>query len=158
MTAALMNFERIRATMLLCFRTRVFTLTVLAVVLLGCNSLRPVRQAQVTIDLYSGRADNPTWMLSPADTQTLLGKVSALAPVDYTELSPGNLGYRGFVVELESPGERVRAYQGVVAWQRGEVVVYADPERTIELWLLGTGRQQLEPSLYQTIRSAVMQP
>jgi len=90
--------------------------------------------------LYSGRADNPTWMLSPADTQTLLDNVSALAPVDTTELSPGNLGYRGFVVELEGSGERMRAYQGVVAWQRRQVVAYADPERTIELWLLATGR------------------
>ena len=139
-----MNVERIRATMPLRFRTCVFTLTVLAAVLLGCGSLRPVRQAQVTIDLYSGRsgsrADNPTWMLSPADTQTLLDNVSALAPVDTTELSPGNLGYRGFVVELEGSGERLRAYQGVVAWQRRQVVAYADPERTIELWLLATGR------------------
>ena len=153
-----MNVERIRATMPLRFRTCVFTLTVLAVALLGCGSLRPVRQAQVTIDLYSGRADNPTWMLSPADTQTLLANVSSLAPVDTTELSPGNLGYRGFVVELEGSGERLRAYQGVVAWQRRQVTVYADPERTIELWLLATGRQQLEPLLYQTIQSAIMQP
>lgn len=158
MTATLMNCERIRATMPLRFRTCVFTLTVVAAVLLGCSSLRPARQAQVTIDLYSGRADNPTWMLSPADTQTLLGKVSALAPVDYTELSPGNLGYRGFVVELEGPGERLRAYQGMVVWERGQVMAYADPERTIELWLLGTGRQQLDPPLFQTIQSAIIQP
>ncbi len=140
------------------FRTCVLTLTVLAAVLLGCSSLRPGRQAQVTIDLYSGRPDNPTWMLSPADTQTLLGHVSALAPVDYTELSPGNLGYRGFVVELEGPGEQIRAYQGVVTRQNGQSEAYADPERTTELWLLTTGRQQLEPSLYQSIQSAIMQP
>ena len=140
------------------FRTCLLTLTVLATVLLGCASLRPARQTQVTIDLYSGRADNPTWTLSPADTQILLDQVSALAPVDEAAQSPGNLGYRGFVVELKDPVEQVRAFQGLVTRQNGQVVVYADPERTVELGLLATGRQQLEPSLYQTIQTAVMQP
>lgn len=138
------------------FRTCLFTLTILAAVLLGCGSARPGQQAQVTIDLYSGRADNPAWTLAPADTQVLLGKVSALTPLEQANLPPGNLGYRGFVVELPNAGERLRAYQGRVVWERGQTMAYADPERTIELWLLATGRQQLDPSLFETIKSAVI--
>lgn len=130
----------------------------LAAVLTGCSSLRPGRQAQVTIDLYSGRADNPTWTLSPADTQTFLDRLADLKSINHAEPPPGNLGYRGLVVEMEGPSQRLRAFRGVVASENGEVASYADPERSIELWLLSTGSQQLEPSLYESIRSTVAQP
>jgi hypothetical protein len=127
--------------------------------LLSCAT-SPAPQARVTVDLFSGRSDAPTWLLSSAETDAFTTQLSALPPTQTTALPPTVLGYRSFVVDLvqADTGERqrIRAYHGVVSREASRgTSYYADPQRTIEHWLLATGRPYLDPPLYQVIATAV---
>jgi hypothetical protein len=118
------------------------------------GSATPV-SANITVDLFSGRADNPAWSLSAAETSLLLAKLAALPPTQQLP-PPSQLGYRGMQIELvDASGrasQRLHAYQGIVARETAQgTQYYADPQRTIERWLLSIGQSQLDPGLYQII-------
>ena len=55
---------------------------------------------RVHLDIFSGRPD-PTWILTPNDERELIERLQAnpsiMLPVN---ASVGDLGYRGFVIEL----------------------------------------------------------
>ena len=126
----------------------------LALPALACGSspAPPVAApAQVELDIFSGRP-NPTWTLSDADDADLRARLAALPSASAATLH-SDLGYRGLIVRLADP-----AGPQVVRIQRGHVQAdgaeppaegnRADSGRSLERWLLGTGRSGLEPGLY----------
>jgi hypothetical protein len=103
----------------------------------------------VELDIFSGMP-NPTWALSPSAGSAFLARLAALPPA--AEYSfPGNLGYRGFVVEI-APGSTARLQNGVVRRSVGDSVNYlADPGRSLERFLLDSGRSVLSPEVLATV-------
>ena len=112
--------------------------------------------ARVEVDLYSGRP-NPAWHLTAAETQSLLERCDASPSLPKTVAgahTPEGLGYRGLKVDLLR-GDRIQT----LSVGDGKVVIEVpsscqqyqlqDPERQLERWLLQTGREHLDPDLYQ---------
>jgi hypothetical protein len=116
-------------------------------------------QMQVELDVFSGRP-NPQWNLTTEERAELNRLLQAL-PEAKTEkpLLPG-LGYRGFIVtalEDKATGcsEIVIFKKYVSAKCNGKLLQFTDKDRTLERWLLQTGRSHLEDSFYQQINSAI---
>jgi len=129
----------------------------LALLLAGCGSASP--GAEVTLGIYSGLPD-PSWSLTGSQARTLAGMLDRLEPVE-GQLPEGGLGYRGFAVELAGSdmGEAVRADAGLVEVTRlGGTRLYQDPERSVERWLLETGRDSLTPEIVQEIEHSLQEP
>ncbi|MFI4987922.1 MAG: hypothetical protein ACHQF3_10815 [Alphaproteobacteria bacterium] len=105
----------------------------------------------MTLDIFSGRP-NPRWALAAGEASSLAERLAALPRKEGAEAEPPGLGYRGLLVEfaegprIETP---VRVYRGSVL--RG-VVRFADPGRTLERWLLETGRNAIPPELAAALR------
>jgi hypothetical protein len=121
----------------------------------SCGGPATPTSANVTVDLFSGRADNPAWSLSTAETSLLLAKLAALPPTQPLP-PPSQLGYRGMQIEIvDASGrvsQRLHAYDSIVVWETAQgTQYYADPQRSIERWLLSIGQSQLDPGLYQII-------
>lgn len=132
-----------------------------ALLMIGCGAPRQPLSARVTLDIFSGRADAPTWSLSAAQTRSLTKMLSGLQSVEGMQLQPGGLGYRGFWVDWVGPGanERVRAYAGLVERASLQAThIYADPQRSVERWLLATGRGTLDAQLAQAVEAALQEP
>ncbi|MGI5916510.1 MAG: hypothetical protein ACOX9A_08690 [Anaerolineae bacterium] len=102
----------------------------------------------VTLQIYSGRPD-PTWTLDDAQIEELEALWRAL-PEGSPVSDPGSLGYRGFHVAEAGAEPYLYVYPHVV-----RVVTddkddrRADPGRTVERYLLDTGRDVLEEGLYE---------
>ena len=119
------------------------------------------QSAVVVLDVFSGRP-NPTWSLDAEPTAALRSLLAALpstpaaAPLD-------GLGYRGFLVELKDQTgatvERLSAYRGLVQRQPGDPsAVLLDPGRTVERFLLDSGRSQLDPALFNDVELQLNMP
>ena len=125
----------------------------------GCAGQAAPTSANITAELFSGRADNPAWSLSAAETSLLVAKLAALPPTQQLP-PPPQLGYRGMQIELVDAGgrvsQRLHADQGLVARETAQgTQYYADPQRSIERWLLSIGQPQLDPGIYQIIEAAL---
>lgn len=116
-------------------------------------------QMQVELDMFSGRP-NPQWNLTPEENAELNRLLQTL-PKDKTgKASIPGLGYRGFIVtatedKVEGCTEVFIFREYVTAKCSGELLQFADKDRTLERWLLQTGRGRLEDSLYQQIASQI---
>lgn len=105
----------------------------------------PGAAVTVSLGIYSGRSD-PSWSLSEAQTAELRRLVDALPPAT-GEPPEGGLGYHGFsIAAATGAGETwtLVAYRGAVARPRSGPRVYlVDTDRTVERYLLDTGRAHL---------------
>lgn len=94
--------------------------------------------AHVELMVYSGRA-NPTFELTPAETEVLVRKLERLPAGAAPPGAPG-LGYSGLLVTFDGVGlpERVTAYNGV----RLEGDDNRLDTEDVEGWLLDKARQR----------------
>jgi hypothetical protein len=99
---------------------------------------------QVELDIYSGRP-NPRWVLNAQEHSTLIQQLGRLLPTQTGEPRL-NLGYRGLIVTaLEGD---MAGFQEIVC--SGGLVLgdstqkFSDPDRSLERWLLQTGRAHLD--------------
>jgi hypothetical protein len=102
----------------------------------------------VTLLIFSGLPD-PVWALSEAQWAELEALWRAL-PQGVAVAEPEGLGYRGFALGAE-PFVRpdLRAYAGVVHVSGdGEEMWFVDAGRTVERYLLESGREALDEGLY----------
>ena len=105
---------------------------------------------EVELDIFSGMP-NPTWVLTNAEADSFLQQLAAVSPTSAWELS-GNLGYRGFVVQVThgSKTQLIRIQTGTVQSTNGAPVFYGyDKDRELERWLLNTGKPHLKNELFQ---------
>ncbi|MCU0484362.1 MAG: hypothetical protein MUC54_08885, partial [Chloroflexi bacterium] len=80
---------------------------------------------------------------------TILVRMLADLPVEQGVPPQGGLGYRGFTVDIMTGGqvERLVVYRGAVAAEgSGARPVRLDPTRSVERYLLQSGRSQLDPA------------
>ena len=122
------------------FRLLVASMMISLVVQFPAAASAQSEQADVTLWVFSGRLD-PAWRLSPGQTQVLQHIINTLPPGDAFQI-PNVPGYRGFGIQLGA--ESITVFDGRV--QAGSTWL-ADPEHTLEIWLLGTADDALEPEL-----------
>jgi hypothetical protein len=148
-------------------RTIIFTLLIIGVVLLSEAAYRSQNRnpsptltktsnqvQQVELDIFSGRP-NPTWTLTASEASDLASRISKLTHIETKEQRPGNLGYRGFIVQDDN--QTIRAYQGIIEVSiQKAVVFYRDPQRQVELWLLAIARPPLDQDLTTGIATEIM--
>jgi len=116
----------------------------------GSESM-PAR-CEVELDIFSGMP-NPTWILTNAEADNFVKRLAALPPTSARELS-GNLGYRGFIVQVTrgADAQLIRVQTGSVHISKGATNIYAcDKDRALERWLLNTGRPHLKNELLQIV-------
>ncbi len=115
----------------------------------------PSSPVQVTLGLYSGRAD-PTWTLTDAEAASLDAALAGLSEVIGTP-PVGGLGYHGFAIER--PAGTVIAFDAAVAPPGdGERTYLADPDRTIERLLLETARAHVSGNELTEVERAISAP
>jgi hypothetical protein len=123
----------------------------------NAGSLEPTvdpQSATVFIDLYSGRADAPTWKLSATETRTLTEMLDALSPSDTAVEPPGRLGYRSFFVNL--PDRSITVYGGIVRQKQEDRFRYfIDADQQVERWLYATSKPHIDPDLYQQLDTMI---
>jgi hypothetical protein len=98
---------------------------------------------EVEIDIFSGMP-NPTWTLSEADAAVFLSKLSGLQETAARPRST-KLGYRGLVVRIPQQGDReIYIQNGVIELSdQTSLTFFLDPERSLERWLIETGKKFL---------------
>lgn len=100
----------------------------------------------VELDIFSGR-ENPKWALSDTETQRFV-ELLRMAPVSVPRTITNQLGYRGFIVHTAAT-DLVRVQNHVVeVSSKGQQSYLADPERTLERWLLNSGSHTLDKGVY----------
>jgi hypothetical protein len=107
-------------------------------------------QVQVELDIFSGMP-NPSWILTNEEANSFAAQLATLPRTSAAELA-GNLGYRGFIVQVtrEINPRLIRIQRGTVHISEGASTVYAhDEERKLERWLLYTGKPYLKDDLFQ---------
>ncbi len=112
---------------------------------------------QVELDIFSGRP-NPRWELSSETAQELRNKLADLSEGAPLRPQTTGLGYRGLIVRSEKleDFEELVIYNEVVASQRGDrLATFVDKGRSIEKWLLSTGKPFLGQDLYQQLLSEI---
>lgn len=111
---------------------------------------------RVELDAFSGR-ENPHWNLSICEAEQFLKHIRSLNGTE-TEFVRVGLGYRGIIVrgaDLEDYDE-ILIYKGIVLAQRGNNSSrFTDDGRLLELWLLNTGKDNLDRNLYSQIVSQI---
>jgi hypothetical protein len=113
-------------------------------------------RVEVEFDIYSGMP-NPTWLLTDAEADSFVKRLAAAPRTSATELS-GNLGYRGFIVQVTQGADTqlVRIQTGAVHMMQGATTVYGnDVDRALERWLLDTGKPHLKKELFEIAERAL---
>jgi hypothetical protein len=99
----------------------------------------------VSLGLYSGLPD-PSWALSEEESAALTALLESLPRVEGSAPS-GGLGYHGFMIERLTPEGMPRllvAFEGTVSDPASSHLSYLDdPDRSVERFLLESGRDQL---------------
>ena len=105
----------------------------------------------VEVDIFSGRP-NPGWTLSEADATTFRSKLSGLQKTAARSLS-ANLGYRGLVITMpQETATKIHVQNGVVEVSGSTPSsFFLDPQRSLERWLVGTGREFLSSGILEAI-------
>src|SRR5262245_28479374 len=107
-------------------------------------------QVTVEIDILSGMS-NPGWTLSEADAAVFLSKVDGLQPTAVGAKSI-ILGYRGLVVRMShKPSQTMFVWNGVELSDGKSRSFFHDPQRSLERWLIGTGRGFLSPAICEAV-------
>jgi hypothetical protein len=108
-------------------------------------------RVQVELDIFSGMP-NPTWVLTDAEADRFLEKLAAMPRISAAGLS-GNLGYRGFILQVTQGADTqwVRIQRGIVQISNDAQIYAGDEGRELERWVLNTGKPHLEPELFQTV-------
>jgi len=118
-------------------------------------SVIPGSITNVTLGIYSGRPD-PTWALTEAESAELCRLVSAL-PSTIGDPPQGGLGYHGFFLVPADTGKAERtlvAYRGTVAdLGEGSGTYLVDVDRTVERYLLETGRSHLSAGEVEAVET-----
>jgi hypothetical protein len=113
-------------------------------------------RVEVELDIFSGKP-NPTWVLTNEEADSFVKKLAALPQISATELS-GNLGYRGFIVQVLQGAntQLIHIQTGVVHISIGATKVYAkDENRELERWLLNTGKPHLKNEIFQMVEHEI---
>ena len=113
-------------------------------------------RAEVELDIFSGMP-NPLWTLTAAEADDLLKRLNKLPPTSAKEMS-GNLGYRGFIVQLFRGSRQtvLRIQNGVVQISEATTHRYVvDQGRALERWLLDTGLPHLAPEVAEIAERAL---
>jgi len=113
-------------------------------------------RVEVELDIFSGMP-NPTWVLTDAEADNFLKQLAAAPSGPATEL-PGNLGYRGFIVQVTRGADTqlIHIKNGAIQISKGETKVDArDANRELERWLLGTGKPHLKDEIFQTAQRGI---
>lgn len=108
-------------------------------------------RVEVELDIFSGMP-NPTWVLTDAEAESFMKQLAALPRTSAGELS-GNLGYRGFIVQVTQGTETrlIRIQGGTVHTSEGATTIYVnDEDRKLERWLLNTGKPHLKSEVLQS--------
>lgn len=109
-------------------------------------------RVEVELDIFSGMP-NPTWVLTNAEADHFMKRLAALPRTSATELS-GNLGYRGFIVQVTQGAntQLVHIQRGVVHISPGATKIHGkDEDRELERWLLNTGKPYLNNEDFQVV-------
>ena len=114
----------------------------------------PTNLGEVEVDITSGTLP-PKWTLSLAEVETIEQALSALPATDFASFFDG-LGYRGFVIRLNSPERRIRVQNGyVLIDENGLQKRYVDTDNQLEKWLLGASKPHIEPQLYSFLEESI---
>ncbi len=109
----------------------------------------------VVLGLYSGVPD-PTWTLTTEQARELAAALAGLTRVSGTTAS-GGLGYHGF--SIVGPNGTLVAFEGTVASTDTDPPFFlADPDRTVERFLLDTARPHVEPEELTEVERALDEP
>src|SRR5438874_2336385 len=100
----------------------------------------------VELDVFSGR-QNPNWSLSPAQASEFRERIGRLPSREaHSQQRLPGLGYRGARIEIEPedqiPFKSVHIYGGKVVAIGRHKLRLADPNRSLERWVLSTGADQ----------------
>lgn len=129
--------------------TNKFSFLPLALMVSLSSTSSSAQSVRVELDVFSGRP-NPTWSLSPEQADELMHRLHDLPSANpAAENLPGGLGYRGLVIfGVDGPGTPLRIVSGIVISDRKYRL---DPGRSLEQWLLVTGRGHVEPQLLSEV-------
>lgn len=110
---------------------------------------------QVEVDMFSGRP-NPHWELTVQESQEFTQRFQSLSTDKGEGTVNEGLGYRGLIVresgeEVEGDREIVISNGLVVARGNGKFQLFTDKNRSLEKWLIQTGKGRLEDELYHQI-------
>jgi hypothetical protein len=117
--------------------------------------------ADASIRIFSGRPD-PNWTLTQRDLLALDGYLRELDTIQCPPI-PDRLGYRGVSVDL-GPGDvgTLVAAEGNVwsgeAVSNPDALCLADPDRTVERFLLGSSQPYVEADVFNLIAPLIEQP
>ena len=127
---------------------------------LAAIAASPLPTVTVTLRIYSGRPD-PSWTLTDVQVAALVGQVAGL-PVATGTAPQGGLGYHGFSILVQQPGQPDQTYvafRGAVTTPGDAPGTYrADPQRTVETALLETGRSHLAAAEIAVVEANLARP
>ena len=107
----------------------------------------------VILDIFSGMP-NPNWDLSEQQRDEFLNKVSILPITNKSSQNDIGLGYRGFIVE-----DKLKQFEindGLVkVSQNNTVDILEDKEYNMEIWLLDTAPNNVDPSLLKMVKESI---
>lgn len=144
----------------------------LAAVAGGCQLIRGVGLAEptasivpgpvtnVSLGIYSGRPD-PSWSLTEQESAEF-GRLLGSLPSTVGEPPEGGLGYHGFFLTPSSigqPGWTLVAFRGAIAAPgSGSRPYLVDRDRTVERYLLDSGRSHLTAEEIEAVESDLAPP
>jgi hypothetical protein len=113
-------------------------------------------RVEVELDIFSGMP-NPAYALTDAEAETFLHRLATAPPASPTELS-GNLGYRGFIVQLIQGADSkvIHIQNGAIQVSKGTEKTYArDGNRDLERWLFDTAKPHLKNEVLQAVQREI---
>jgi hypothetical protein len=121
---------------------------------------QPGHPTSVTLGIYSGRPD-PSWTLTDAQAAELSLRLGLLSAA-FGNPPEGGLGYHGFTIVTAAAGLADRslvAYRGAVAEPGPAARSYlVDAARSVERYLLDTGRSHLAPDEISAVEADLASP
>ncbi len=98
-------------------------------------------ETEVTLVIFSGRVD-PVWVLTLAQESELRNRLGHLPRAPEPFAAPRNLGYlRILLPDGNRRRQEILIDHGHVIWVDRKVLhMLTDPDRSLETWLLATGR------------------